>query len=311
MWAALLVACAPVLVVVPIVLSWRDRLPTRLATHWSVGTRPDGFSGRDAFLDGWAVATLVVVAIGVALVLLLRRGRRTAVTLLAAVAAFLASLGLMVALPNLDLSDPQQAEIGWVAALPLALMVLFAGLAWWIHGRADGPVRPATSPPAPELPRLAEGEEPRYDETGVLWWLAAMMFGIFAALGVALWVLLSPWLGIELIVLGLGMAWLARVRVRMPVDDDLALSSGPVTHRIPVAELTGARVLANIDPFGEYGGWGLRYVPGTVAMVFRRGPGVEISRTDDRRVVITSSDPERLAATVNTLADRRFPLPTH
>src|SRR5690606_17518648 len=101
LWAALLVACAPVLVVVPIVLSWRDRLPTRLATHWSVGTRPDGFSGRDAFLDGWAVATLVVVAIGVALVLLLRRGRRTAVTLLAAVAAFLASLGLMVALPNL------------------------------------------------------------------------------------------------------------------------------------------------------------------------------------------------------------------
>jgi hypothetical protein len=310
LWAALLVACAPVLVTVPLVSSWRDRLPARLATHWTVGSRPDGFMGRDAFLDGWVVASLVVLAIGVLVVLLLRRGRRAAVTVLAAGSAFLASLGLMVALPNLDLSDPQQARIGWVAALPLALMAVFAGLAWWIHGKADGVFQPATSPPAADLPRLAADEEARYDRSETLWWMAIAMFGLLGLLGVALWILISPWLGIELIVLGFALALLARTRVRVSADHELALSSGPITHRVPIAELTGARVVDHVDPFGEYGGWGLRYVPGTVAMVTRKGAGVEIGRTDDRRVVITCADPERLAATVNTLADRRFPLPT-
>lgn len=309
LWAALLVACVPA-VTVPLVLSWRDRLPAQLATHWSVGTRPDGFMGRDSFLDGWAVATLAVVAIGLLVVLLLRRGRRTAVTVLAAVTAFLASLGLLVALPNLDLADAQDARIGWEAALPLALMAVFAALAWWLHGRPDGPHQPATSPPAPDLPRLAPGDEPRYSRTDTAWWLAAAIFGLLAVLGVAMWVLISPWPGLELIVAGLALALLARTRVRVSADDELALSSGPITHRIPIAELTGARVVDQLDPFGEYGGWGLRYVPRTVALVGRKGPGVEIGRTGDRRVVITCADPDRLAATVNTLADRRFPLPT-
>lgn len=305
-WAALLVACAPALLAVPLVLSWRDRLPARLATHWSVGARPDGFTARDAFLDGWAVVTLVVLAVGVLVMLLARRRRRTVVTLLAAVSAFLASLGLVVALPNLDVTDPQQAEIGWVTALPLALMAIFAGLAWWIHGKADGQFQPATSPPGSDLPRLAPDDEARYDRVDMVWWMAVAIFALPALSGVALWILISPWLGIELIVLGLALAVLARCRIRASADDELALSSGPITHRIPIAELTGARVVDVIDPFGEHGGWGLRYVPRTVALVTRKGPGVDIGRTGDRRVVITCADPERLAATVNTLADRRF-----
>ncbi|HSI92818.1 MAG TPA: hypothetical protein VK925_04925 [Jiangellaceae bacterium] len=306
--AALLVAVAPVVVVVPLVLSWRDRLPAELASHWTVTTMPDRFTGRDGFLDGWAVAAVVAVVLGAGVVVLLRRGRRAGVTLLGAISGFLGALGLMMALPNLDVADPRQAQIGWEAALPLALMAVVAGLAWWVHGSAVAPLQPAGAPPPAHLPRLDPGEPARYDEVQVQWWLAGALFVLLAALGVAMWAAISPWLGIELIVLGALLGALARTRVRASADEDLALTGGPATHRIPIAEVTGARVLDRVDPFGEFGGWGLRYVPGTVALVLRKGAGVEVGRSGDRRAVITCADPERLAAVVNTLADQRYSL---
>ena len=54
MWrrlAALAVAIAPGVVAVPLVASWRGRLPASLATHWKIGAAPDEFTGRDGFLS--------------------------------------------------------------------------------------------------------------------------------------------------------------------------------------------------------------------------------------------------------------------
>jgi hypothetical protein len=305
--AALAVGAAPVLVVVPLVLSWRERLPAELAADWTASTTPDRFVGRDGFLDGWAVAALLAVALGIVVVLLLPRGRRAGVTILGAGSGFLAALGLLLTLPNLDLADPAQAEISWEAALPLALMAAVAGLAWWVHGRRVDALRPADSPPPAHLPRLEVGSPARYEEAQVLWWLAAILFAVMAVPGIVLWFAISPWLGVELIVLGAVLAAAARTRVRATAEDGLALTGGPATHRVPIIEVTGAQVVEHIDPFGEYGGWGLRYIPpGIVALLVRKGPGVEVGRSGDRRVIITCSDPERLAAVVNTLADHRF-----
>lgn len=309
--ASLAVVAVPVAVTVPLVLSWRDRLPAQLAVHWMSGDRPDGFSGRDGFLDGWAVASVAVLAVGIGIVLLLRRrGRRTAVTLLGVGTGFLAALGLMVALPNLDVTDPAAARVSWEAALPLALMAVVAGLAWWLHGPADEAVKEATAPPPAELPRIAPGEPAQYEDSGVQWVLAIGTFVLMGGLGAVMWALISPWLGIELILAGLLLATFGWIRIRVPDGGDLVLTGGPIGHRVPLAEVTGAEVRESVDPFGEFGGWGLRYRPGTVALVHRRGAGVEIGRTDGRKVVVTCADPHRLAAVINTLADQRFPLAT-
>ena len=180
LWAAVIVAVVPAAVALVLVLSWRERLPARLAIHWTVGDRPDGFTGRDTFIDGWAVASVAAVSIAVAVTLMISRGRRVAVMVTGAVSGFLASLGLLVSLPNLDLADPEQAQIGWQAALPVPLMVGTAGLAWWVHGRPSEAAHLTTRPPAAELPRLTPGEPARYAETTTNWLFAVGMFGLFA-----------------------------------------------------------------------------------------------------------------------------------
>lgn len=304
--AALAVVIAPVLIIVPLVLSWRDRLPARLASHWGLGPEPDSFTDRDPFLDGWAVAALAAAGLCVVIALLMRRGRRIAVLVMGAVTGFLAALGLVLTLPNLDLADPREATVSWEAAVPLALMVAIAGLAWWVHGSASDPVVAAEVPPARDLPRLAPGVPARYDEVQVQWMSAAVVFALMAGLGLAISIFLTPWLGVELALIGLALVWLNRTRIRVSAGDDVALSAGFVAHRVPVAEVTGAHVREDVNPFAEFGGWGLRYRSRAVALVVKRGPGVEVGRTDDRRVVITCSKPERLAAVVNTLADERF-----
>jgi hypothetical protein len=301
----MLVAVAPAAVVLVLVLSWRERLPAQLATHWTVGDRPDGFSGRDAFIDGWAVATVAAVSIGAAVTLAFPRGRQVAAMVTGAVSGFLVSLGLLVTLPNLDLADPQQAEVSWHAAVPIPLMIGLAGLAWWIHGRPDEPASPATRPPAANLPRLAPGDPARYDEWATNWGFAAGVLGLLTVLGIVVSILVTPRLGVEFVALGLGLAWFARSSVRTG-DGELTLSSGPIRHRVPIDELVGSRVLDEVRPFSEFGGWGLRYARRTIALVQRRGPAVETARTERRRVVITCRDPCRLAAVLNTLADHRF-----
>ncbi len=306
LWAALAVAVAPAAIALLLVLSWRERLPAQLATHWTFGPRPDGFTDRDAFIDGWAVTTIAVIAVGAAVTLSIRRGRRFSVMVTGAISGFLAALGLLVVLPNLDLADPTQAAIGWPAALPIPLMIGTAGLAWWIHGRPPQPPVRATRPPAADLPRLGPGESAEYAETMTQWALAATVFTLLAAIGIAVSVLVTPWLGLEFLVIAGALAWFARTTVTASEDDGLVLSSGPVRHRVPIEELTGARVLDEVRPFAEFGGWGLRYAPRTIAVVQRRGPAVEAARTELRRVVITCRDPQRLAAVLNTLADRRF-----
>lgn len=304
-WAAVLVAVAPAAVVLVLVLSWRERFPARLATHWTLGDRPDGFMGRDAFIDGWAVATVAAVSIAAVVTLSIKRGRRSAAMITGAVSAFMASLGLLVSLPNLDLADPQEAEIGWAAMLPIPLMVGFAGLAWWIHGRPDEPARLATRPPAAELPRLAPGDPASYTETTTNWIFVAAMLALFIVIGVVVSIRDSPWLGLEFAILGLGLAWFGRTTVRA-VDTGLTLSSGAIRIRVPINELVGARVLDGVHPLREFGGWGLRYTLRTIALVQRSGLAVEAARTERRRVVITCHDPRRLAAVLNSLADRRF-----
>lgn len=306
LWAAIIVAASPTAVALALVLSWRERLPARLATHWTVSDRPDGFTGRDAFIDGWAVASVAAVSIGVAVTLLMSRGRRVAVMVTGAVSGFLASLGLLVSLPNLDLADPERAQIGWQAALPIPLMIGAAGLSWWLHGGPAEPSRPATQPPAADLPRLAPGDPARYAETTTNWGLALGLFIPLAGLGVVVSILVTPWLGLEFAVLAAALAWFARTRIRAGDGEHLTLSSGPIKHRVPIEELTGSRVLDQVSPFADYGGWGLRYTARTIALVQRRGPAVEAARTERRRIVITCQDPGRLAAVLNTLADRRF-----
>ena len=73
-----------------------------------------------------------------------------------------------------------------------------------------------------------------------------------------------------------------------------------------IDDIAGADV-ATVDPFWEFGGWGLRVdTAGRTGIVIRKGSALVLRRGDDSEIVITSDYPERAVATINTYADDRF-----
>lgn len=75
---------------------------------------------------------------------------------------------------------------------------------------------------------------------------------------------------------------------------------------IPIDDIAGADV-ATVDPFWEFGGWGLRVdTAGRTGIVIRKGAALVLRLGDDSEILITIDDPECAAATINTYADDRF-----
>ncbi|WP_298323240.1 hypothetical protein [Haloactinopolyspora sp.] len=306
--AAVAVAVAPAVIAVAWVRAQRDRLPAELATHWSGRGGPDGFTTREAFATGIGAAAAVTVGITLVWALAWNRAARALVrviglAVLAGVSGTIAGLAVMVVVPNLDLVDPATASVGPESALLLPLMLGLPVVTWWVHGRPPRDAGGTARPVDPALPRGTGATA--YVETFTPWLLAILLFVVVAAIGVLIIAAGLPWVGAELVVLAAGVAWMTRCTIRVREVDGLTLRGGPVSVRVPVHEFAGARVVVSIDPFSEFGGWGLRVVPGATALVTRRGPGVELTRADGRRFVMTSADPEGLAGVLNTLADGR------
>ncbi len=59
-----------------------------------------------------------------------------------------------------------------------------------------------------------------------------------------------------------------------------------------------------LNPFWEFGGWGLRLdIAGRTGVVTRRGPAIRGSTGRRERVLVTVDGADLAAATLNTLAD--------
>ncbi len=109
---------------------------------------------------------------------------------------------------------------------------------------------------------------------------------------------------VPLLVLG-GM--FGRYRVLIDEQGLAARAFGRDVLRVPLAEVAEADSV-EVDPFWEFGGWGLRVdVAGRVGLVTRKGPSVRIRRADDTEVVVTVDDAATAAGLLNPLADRARP----
>ncbi|MEO7122135.1 MAG: hypothetical protein ABI400_03245 [Lacisediminihabitans sp.] len=78
---------------------------------------------------------------------------------------------------------------------------------------------------------------------------------------------------------------------------------------VPVSELAKAGVVA-VDPLADFGGWGIRWVVGPSrkgrwGVVTRRGPGLEVVRSDGRSIVVTVDDAGTAAAILETYVKQR------
>jgi hypothetical protein len=74
--------------------------------------------------------------------------------------------------------------------------------------------------------------------------------------------------------------------------------------RVPLSDIASADV-ATIDPFGQFGGWGIRYgFGGRVGIILRSGEALEVIRKSGRSIVITVDDAESAAALLGGLIAR-------
>ena len=298
-----------------LVLAWIPELPSPAATHWSfVG--PDGFGPPTSYV--W-IAILLGFGLPALIALLTLASVRAqwggAARLLGGLALGMSGLSAVTTLGSVivqrGLADAKQVgPIGGLVALGLlAFVVLMLG-GWLIQPH----VRPA--PAAPLRPAhvaaIAQGER-------VVWMATATMAGsailisavvVVVVVGVtAVLALQAPgkaWIPLlTLVLIGAALASAASFRVRVGPDGFSVRSQigFPRVH-VPLDEIVSVRAV-ECNPFGEFGGFGWRIgLDGRTGIVLRRGPAIEIERSDRRPLVVTVDGAAVGAAVLQAYLDR-------
>ncbi|MEU6462527.1 DUF1648 domain-containing protein [Streptomyces sp. NPDC046976] len=295
-------------------LPWlqRDRLPDRLATHWSGGPAPDGS------MPLWS-ASLVPAAVWLVLALALsarwRRswaGPRSWLPIaLAPTGVVLVGAQVSIVRANLDRADWHQArQPGWWIAVTLALAAAAGVLAWRLAVRAT-----ATAPRA-GTPKLDLARDERlvwFSRTANPWLQSLSAVAGLVAVGAALGLALGLAPAATLWPVCAGCAVLALVggvssSVRAKVSEaGLEISFGPLgwpaRHWTPDA-LESARAERRLP--SQVGGWGYR-LSGLGTTVMLRAGDCLVVRPRGRRsdFAVSVDDAERGAALLNALRARR------
>jgi hypothetical protein len=144
------------------------------------------------------------------------------------------------------------------------------------------------------------------------WWIHAVTAVIMiACLGLAVGVEISEegrlgwvtWLMLPLTVLVVG-GMPAFIAARVRVDSagfTVRSTMGWPRIRIPLDQIEKVEV-TDVDPMGEFGGWGWRQGLGTgKGVVFRAGEGLRITRANGKLLTVTMDDAATAAALLNGL----------
>lgn len=290
-------------------LSWRPRLPDPIALHWGV----NGVDRVGSFSEQLTVMLVLALCLCVPAMILaiVVRGaaRRGMVGLSAGLAVMVGGLLVGTSAVQLDVTDATTVPTpGLAIALSLLLGAVVGGVAVWLAG--TDPSAPATAAVPDDAARLA------VPDGGAAVWtrplpsiplaFPVVTLGLLLALTVAMGLLTGDWWMIVVVVL-LAAAMLVTTGWRVRVDrTGLTLTGilGWPRYHVPATEVIRADAI-QVSPIGDFGGWGMRVGRrGAVGFVTRKGEGLEVQRTGNRRTVVTVGDAARAAALLNTVAER-------
>lgn len=285
-------------------LAYYDRLPGRIATHFSADGRADDFTSRATAL--WFGAGLLVV-LGVlftALTMASKDGKGARLTAAAGVGTAV-TLGyplIVTVLPNADSQAPAEVRLPmWHMAVLLLAGAATGALVWRLAGSEP---RPAAAPPAPSL-LLAEGEAAVWSRsmTSRTLLFAAGAVAVGGLFGLAF----GPWWAGALPLL-LGFVCVAIASVRVTVDRrGLTVAStvlpGP-RLAVPLGRVTEAGSV-QVNALGDFGGWGYRIRPNRRGVVLRSGEALSVRTAGGREYVVTVDDSTTAAALLNGLVERQ------
>ncbi|MFS0852672.1 hypothetical protein [Microbacterium sp. 179-I 3D4 NHS] len=332
LWVGVVVPLAIVAVSAIVITLWLPEIPDPAAVHWSE-------SGPDGFGPGWTHLVLLgVIAVLIAAFAVLawfahrlpEKGRSARASgagtpqwsvtarFLGAVNLGLAALISLVSLAGVGsqrgLADAADAPgIGYAVLGGLLLLVVGSLAGWFLQPRTPEPPAPRTEPAAPldgsgservmwvgtaSIARSGRGV------FGATLLVVAALAAIMAATGSGgtMAVVITLAAG-AVVLLALVTTFAFRVRIG-PAGLRVRSLAGWPRIDIAAADIASTRVI-DVDPFAEFGGWGVRYaLDGRYGVVLRRGAAVEVTRTSGRRFVVTVDDAETAAAALATAAQR-------
>ncbi|WP_345803194.1 DUF1648 domain-containing protein [Microbacterium sp. AZCO] len=293
------------------------RVPDPVAVHWSAQGVADGFASP------WLYPVMTLLLAGGLPLLLslaslpgLRRGhggptyRFMGATSLG-LAAFLGVMLTWLLVMQVGLADASDVEAVWPAIIGAVLAGAGAGVAgWFLQPHVDQPA-PTTLPATPITLRPGERAV----------WMRTTSLGRGATAAIALGTLLVAITAVAAYLSGAeaGLVWiLAGVTVILVVlsattvafhvrvdESGLEVRSvlGLPRFRVPLGEVARAAAV-EVAPMGEFGGWGIRLVPGRFGIVMRAGEAIEVWRGEKRRFVVSVDDAATGAALLEALAAR-------
>jgi hypothetical protein len=312
---ALVVPAIVVLSGAAVLLASWSSLPDPIALHWDLTGQPDGFG------PPWVALVLLLVA-GLGLPSLLAaliypgirtgdRGRATPflAAFALALSVFLTVLVTVTTLRQAGLPTAAEADGAWlVAASALVLGALSGIVGWYVQPRRRfEPSRAAAAPAAPLAPseRAAWLQRVTLARTGVivLGGAVLLLIAITAVTAVATTDVVALWIVAAATVL-VGLAAFTTCVFHVRVDAaGLSVTSAagwPRVH-VPLDDVRETAIV-DVDPMGQFGGWGLRWAPdGRFGVVLRTGPGIEVRRRSGKTFTVTVDDAATGAAMLNAL----------
>lgn len=286
--------------------------PSRLPTQWGAGGDVDAV-GTGAAVLSTALTVTVVAVVAAALVAGLRglvdpQWSRVLLAGCGGVGAG-ATATYVLSVVGLRVSGSADAVGVWwpLAMLPVALGWAWAG--WVLHGQSR-PDRDEVWRSVPELDRVLPAraaqppvELPWSSATGSssLRGVSVLVALIFVLTAVLLAASGSGWrsvLAVTLVGAGTTAVIFALIRVEVIVDSGgLRVRSQrlPVTLlRVRAGDVLGVQA-TDLDPM-VWGGWGLRWLPGSTAYIGSGGPGIVVHRSSGRRLAVELAEGEQAAA---------------
>lgn len=325
LWVGVIIPLSVLAVSAVIVAFWLPEIPDPAAVHWSE-------SGVDGFGPGWIYLAILggiaVMVIGFALLAwfahrLPQNGRQVAsaeserpqwsstARFLGAmnlgVAAFISLVCLVGVGSQRGLADAADApDIGLTVLLGFVLMTVAVAGGWFLQpstplpdsSRMETPADPLKTSATERLVWIGTATIARTGRTvigGTLLLVCALAAVMIATGSGGMITAIIMLVTCAILIAAIVTTFAFRVRIG-PAGLLVRSLAGWPKFEIPVADIESVRAV-DIDPFAEFGGWGLRYgLNGRYGVVLRRGEALEVTRVGGRRFVVTVDDAQTAAA---------------
>lgn len=301
-------------------LAWLPRMPSPAAVHWGASGLPDGFGSPWQNLGLFVGVNVMMLALPLVGRFQARRpstglpkatwasGSRFLPAFVLGMTVSLQTQAIGVSLAQLDAADARDTgSTLWALIGGFAGGAIVGVIAYLLQPKLQ--LDPETGEPAAEPLPLSGAERAVWVGdvtpsrtmslvvTSILVLLAALSVWMFTIEAAAGWITLGTLVFFAALML-MGMRF--RVRIGPQGFEAKSVIGFPV-FRVPAEDVAGV-VTAEINPLGEFGGWGLRFSGNRAGIVPRGGEGIVITRRDGRVLVATLAGAEEAAAVLSAAA---------